>query len=416
VFRKQQGWVRIMHYSLSNAEIISGDGVLHKAALSISGSTIQNFQKKGQDINLAGTSYVYPALINIHDHMRGNYLPRVGPKGDNFYINWSFWDNDLKSSSIYEERANLSVEQMYFLSAYKNLFSGVSTVNDHFPHEINDPFIPRLPVRVIREYTLAHECSSYDLKWGKGIEIEHAQAVKNNWPFITHLEEGFDAEAQDGIGILERLGCLDNHDVFIHCIGFSDEDIAKTAKAGASISWCPASNIFMFNVTCKIRKILQAGINVAIGTDSTHTGSENLLAEMKFARETYRRLYGEDLPARRIFDMVTMNPAKAFRMDKRIGSLEIGKQADILVLKAQHEDPYENLARASMQDIEFLSIDGQPVYCDERFAELLPAEGYESVTVGNRTMYAKGQPETLYKSVRMAVGFPKKLDYLPFEC
>lgn len=405
-----------MHYSISNAEIISGDGILHRAALSVSGSNIQSFQKCDLDINLAGKSYVYPALINIHDHMRGNYLPRVGPKGDNFYMNWSFWDNDLKSSAVYEERANLSVEQMYFLSAYKNLFSGVATVNDHFPHEINDPFIPLLPIRVIREYTLAHECSSYDLKWGKGIETEHRQAVKNNWPFITHLEEGFDAEAQDGIGILERLGCLDEHDVFIHCIGFSDEDIAKTAKAGASISWCPASNIFMFNVTCKIRKILQAGINVAIGTDSTHTGSENLLAEMKYARQTYQKLYGEDLPARRIFDMVTKNPAKAFRMDKKIGSLEIGKQADILILKARHEDPYENLANAEMHDIEFLSIAGQPVYCDNRFAELVPDTGYESLTVDKRTMHVKGQPKTLYDSVRMAIGFPKKLDYLPFEC
>jgi len=172
----------------------------------------------------------------------------------------------------------------------------------------------------------------------------------------------------------------------------------------------------MFNVTCKIRKILQAGINVAIGTDSTHTGSENLLSEMKFARETYRSLYGEDLPAKAIFDMVTRNPAKAFRMDGRIGSLEAGKQADILVLKANHADPYENLALATMDDIEFLSVDGRPVYCDHRFEELLPDSEYESIKVAGRTMKVRGQPDTLYKSVRMAVGFAKKLAYMPFEC
>ncbi|HSV56408.1 MAG TPA: hypothetical protein VLH39_04800, partial [Magnetospirillaceae bacterium] len=124
----------------------------------------------GAELNLGGEGFVLPALVNIHDHFRGNYVPRIGPQGDSFYLNWSPWDNDLKSSPVYKERANITVEQMYFLSAYKNLFSGVATAHDHFPHEINEAFLPRLPIRVIEEYTLAHECSSFDLKWGNGIE------------------------------------------------------------------------------------------------------------------------------------------------------------------------------------------------------------------------------------------------------
>ncbi len=360
---------------------------------------------------------MYPALINIHDHFRGNYLPRVGPKDDRFYSNWSYWDADLKSSPVFEERSNISVEQMYQLSAYKNMFSGVGTANDHFPHEINAAYLPRLPIRVIEQYCLSHECSSYDLHWGDGIEVEHARALEHDWPYITHLEEGFDPEAQDGIGILERLGCLDDHDIFIHCIGFSDEDIKKTAKAGASVSWCPASNFFMFNVTCKIRKILNAGINVSIGTDSTATGSVNLLAEMKYAREVYRDMYGEELPAKSLFSMVTTNPAKAFRMADRVGALEPGMSADVLVLKAKHADPYENLAQAGMEDIEFLSVDGAPVIAEERFGELVPAgSGYERVDVGGRGMYARGAPASLYRAIREAVGFKKRLDYMPFEC
>lgn len=406
------------HYTFSNADIVSGDTVVPGGAVSIDGTGLAPASASGPRFDLKGDSVVYPALINVHDHMNGNYLPRVGPKGDNYYVNWSYWDADLKSSPVYEERANLNAEQRYDLSAYKNLFSGVATVNDHFPHEINDQHIPRLPIRVIKEYTLAHECSSYELKWGEGIETEHRWAVERGWPFITHLEEGFDPEAQDGIGILERLKCLDGHDLLIHCIGFSDEDIAKTAKAGASVSWCPASNLFMFNATCKIRKILKAGINVAIGTDSTHTGSVNLLAEMKFARETYRSLYGEDLPAKTLFRMVTVNPARAFRMADRIGTLEPGKRADVLVLKARHEDRHENLAQASMEDIEFLSVDGTPVLAEKRFEETLPdgGAGYEEVKIDGRSVFVKGAPLTLYKTVRKALGFKKRLEYLPFDC
>ncbi len=107
--------------------------------------------------------------------------------------------------------------------------------------------------------------------------------------------------------------------------------------------WCPASNLFMFNVTCKVRKLLEEGVNVAIGTDSTHTGSVNLLEEMRLARGTYRRLYGEDLPARRIAEMVTANPARAFRLQESTGSIAAGKLADLLVLRPRVADPYEAL-------------------------------------------------------------------------
>lgn len=411
-----QGWTSVTHYSMKNVDIASGKSVRGSGAIAVRGGKLAEKAGDGPSFDLGGRSFAYPALINIHDHFRGNYLPRVGPKDDRFYVNWSFWDADLKSSPVYEERSNISVEQMYFLSAYKNLFSGVGTANDHFPHEINGAYLPKLPIRVIEDYALTHECSSYDLKWGDGIEIEHARAVERNWPYITHLEEGFDPEAQDGIGILERLKCLDDHDVFIHCIGFSDADIAKTAKAGASVSWCPASNFFMFNVTCKIKKMLEAGVNVAIGTDSTATGSVNLLAEMQYARQVYREMYGDELPAKTLFEMVTSNPAKAFRMSDRVGALEPGMNADILLLKAKKDEPYENLAHATMEDIEFLSVDGVPVLAEKRFAELVPkGTEYEEVEIGGRAMIARGKPASLYKAVREAVGFKKRLDYLPFD-
>ena len=174
----------------------------------------------------------FPALINVHDHFNGNYLPRVGPPPGGVLPELVVLGQGPEGLRRGQDRApKTTVEQRYFLSAYKNLFSGVVTANDHFPHEWNEPFLPRLPIRADRaSYTLAHECSSFDLKWGDGIEIEHARAQKGNLPFITHLEEGFDEETQRGIEILEELGCLDDHDVFIHCIGFSDEDIQKTPQ------------------------------------------------------------------------------------------------------------------------------------------------------------------------------------------
>jgi cytosine/adenosine deaminase-related metal-dependent hydrolase len=369
-------------------------------------------------IDLRGKSFVYPSLINTHDHLQGNYRPAVGPKPGTFYLTWLPWDNDLKSSPTFKERSLLSREDMYALSGYKCLFSGVTTVNDHFPQKLNSALLPTLPIRAIQEYGLAHECSSYDLRWGDGIETEHERAAKNNWPFITHLCEGFDSEAMHGVQALENLGVLDKHCLLIHGISFSDADIHTVAKAGASVSWCAFSNMFMFNTTSKIRKILKAGINVSIGTDSSATGSANLLAELKYDRDLYRSMYGEDLPAKTMFGMVTHNAAKALKMLDVTGTLDDGKLADILVLKTTDDDPYENLVNASMRDIELLVLAGKPIYGEMRFLDVykgkLPA-GYSHVTVGGRAMFVKGDPAGLYNEVRRKVGFKKHLDYLPFD-
>ncbi len=410
-------------YAFTDAIVVTPRKIRGSASLLVEGGRVAGFGLGARrEVRIGSGAYVYPALVNVHDHLRGNYLPRVGPAEGSFYPNWSPWDADLKAAPVYAERAALSVAQMYLLGGYKNLFSGVATVNDHFPHELNDDYLGTLPIRAIREYCLAHECSSFDLKWGDGIEIEHARALERGWPFITHLEEGFDAESMDGIGILERAGALDDRDVLVHCIGFSEEDIKKVKRAGASVAWCPASNYFMFNLTCKVRKLLRAGINVALGTDSTHSGSVNLLAEMKFARKVYREIYGEELPAKTLFDMVTINAARALGLEGRAGQLEPGAWADAAIFRARADDPFESLALAESEDLELLTVEGVPVYGDEvkygtAFEAVAGAEtaSYGRVAVGGRTMFVKGDPAGLYRGIRSAVGFAKRLEYLPFE-
>jgi cytosine/adenosine deaminase-related metal-dependent hydrolase len=407
----------VFDYTLQNGVIVTAGKKTRTGDLGVKGEII--VPRGGSVvIDLKGKSYVYPSLINTHDHLQGNYLPAVGPKPGNYYLTWQPWDNDLKASATFTERSKLCREELYAFSGYKCLFSGVTTVNDHFPQAINGKILPTLPIRAILEYGLAHEATSYDLKWGDGLDVEHKRAVKNKWPFITHLSEGFDAEAMHGVETLEKMKILDDHCLLVHCIGFSDEDIKKVAKAGASVSWCAGSNMLMFNVTAKIRKMLKAGVNVTIGTDSSASGPVNLLAEIKYDRELYRKLYGEDLPAKTLFQMATANAAKAFWMQDRIGTLEEGKLADVLVLKGRNDDPYENFVGAEMKDIELLVLAGTPIYGELRFLDIfggkLP-DGYTRITVGKRPMFVKGDPAALYRTARQKIGFKKVLDYLPFE-
>ena len=412
-------------YVLKNGIVVTAGKKPRAGDLGISGKIIvpPAGAKNTVTLDLKEKSFVYPSLINTHDHLQGNYRPAIGPKKGSYYLTWQPWDSDLKSSATFAERSKMTREEIYTLSSYKCIFSGVTTVNDHFPQAINGKILPTLPIRAILEYALAHEVTSYDLKWGDGAKEEHAKAVKNKWPFITHLCEGFDSEAMHSLATLEELGILDSHCLLVHCIALSDADIKKAAKAGVSISLCPSSNMLMFNVTAKIRKMIKAGLNLTLGTDSSASGPANLLEEMKNLRRLYRNMYEEDLPAKKVFEMVTINSAKAFWMQDRIGSLEEGKLGDVMLLKARKDDPYENLTGASMKDIELLVLAGRPIYGELRFLEIFGSalkgrelpEGYTEITVGKKRMFVIGDPAALYREIRKRAGYKKVLDFLPFE-
>jgi 5-methylthioadenosine/S-adenosylhomocysteine deaminase len=143
----------------------------------------------------------------------------------------------------------------------------------------------------------------------------------------------------------------------------------------------------------------------------------NLLEEMRFARETWRRMYGEDLAARTIVGMVTTNPAKAFRMQKDTGSLAEGKLADILVVRDSRGDPCESLVNARPQDIELLVMEGSPILGSAAHEELFASRGvqYTRVRVRGKDMLVSGDPGALMEKVRAAVGFRKVLDFMPLD-
>ena len=403
----------ITEYSFSSITMATPETVKGDVSLKISNGRIKEFKKSSQnDFTIGDEYFLFPALINIHDHLFGTYYPKIG---NGPYICWLPWDYDLKSSPIYEERNKNSAYEIYLLGSYKNLISGVTTVQDHIPHKVNDPFIEKLPIRVIKDYTLSHEVSVYDLKWGDGINVEYKKAVENDIPYITHVEEGFDIESLRGIEILEDHGALSEHTILIHGIGFNENDIKLVAKRNANFVWCPGSNMFMFNRTAKIKDILKEGINVSIGTDSPSSGEINILEEIRFAKKVYYEMYGEELDDKEIVRMITVNPAKALRMQKDLGSIEKGKKADLLLISKTDNNPYSSLVNAKLSDIALVIMEGKPIYGDENFAELFNAleVDHERINIEGKNKLIVGSPTKLMNDIWKNIGYKKKLPFLP---
>ncbi len=406
-----------MNWSIENAHVITPHKVIPDSNIIMQKGKIKSIhvaEARLPEISLdVDHSLVFPGLINGHDHILGNYLPKVG-KGP--YPNWLPWDNDLKSADTYVERQQIDIFDSYLLGSYRNLLSGVTTVSDHIPHFVNEPFIDKMPIRVLRDYALAHAVASFALSWGDGIEEEYAKAKKNNIPFITHCQEGFDDETLQDTNTLIKKGALGEYSVLIHCIGLGREDIVNHAKHKSNIVWCPDSNMFMFNKTLPVKECLDQGVNVVLGTDSPMSGGMNMLTELKFAKKTYFQLYKEHLDDKQLIEMVTTKAAKALRLPS-LGEIKEGKTADLLLIRGEVDRPYSSLVEAQMEDIRLMIYQGVPIYGDLEFEDIFQYFNldYSTILVNNHPKAVIGDPWSLLKRIRTAVGYKKELAFLPIK-
>jgi imidazolonepropionase-like amidohydrolase len=179
-----------------------------------------------------------------------------------------------------------------FSAATGTCLCGITRVQDHIPHFVREAFAKNMPIRIISDFAMAHSVTSFALKWGDGIEAEHAKAVKNNIPFITHCSEGYDEETLRSVETLAAKGALSKQTVLIHGIAFSDKDMDLLAEHQCNVVWCPVSNLYMFEQTARVKELMDRGINVTLGTDSPMSGSFSIFEEFRTAREFYRFAYG----------------------------------------------------------------------------------------------------------------------------
>ena len=401
---------------VSGVDIMTPEELIESGSMLISngkiGSVSHHSIESMLSFDLEG-GILSPGLINAHDHLLGTYFPKVG---NGPYENWLPWDNDLKSSPIYEERQQIENSDLYLLGAYRNLLSGVTLVSDHIPHFVGDPYYDTLPMKALKDYSLAHSISSFALAWGDEVNVEYQKAIDNGIPFITHISEGFDSETVNDIKVLNRQGGLGDHSVLVHGIAFSKADMDMIKANGASTVWCPDSNMFMFNETTNAKMQLDKGINISLGTDSPMSGGENLLSEMKFARDLYQEMYDEELTDEQIFQMVTSNPAKAFHQSQ-MGEIKEGNLADFVVFRDAGGSPENSIVNSEMRDIMLVVIDGKPVYGDAKYKEIfetLRIEHQEIVVQGVKKIVI-GDLIGLLKRISRAVGFKKEFPFLPVD-
>lgn len=150
------------------------------------------------------------------------------------------------------------------------------------------------------------------------------------------IEQSLEIHGQRPLERLRRLGLLGPSLLAVHMTQLTDDEIAKVAESGASIIHCPESNLKLASGFCPVAKCLAAGINVALGTDSTASNNDlDLFGEMRIAALLAKGVAQDAraVPAPTALRMATLNGAKALRLDHKIGSLAPGKSADVVAIR-----------------------------------------------------------------------------------
>jgi len=160
----------------------------------------------------------------------------------------------------------------------------------------------------------------------------------------------------------------------------TDDEIKLIAEHGVNVVHCPESNLKLNSGFCETQKLVDAGINLSLGTDGAASNNDlDMLGEMQTAALIAKPIANDAtaLPANKVLEIATINGAKALNMDDKIGSLEVNKQADFIAIDLDHvstQPVYDPMAQivysATRQQVSDTWVAGKHLVCDHKLTEM----------------------------------------------
>lgn len=203
-------------------------------------------------------------------------------------------------------------------------------------------------------------------------EAERTLVAEGTGSFADGLRRRGIAVAARGdspIALLDSLGVLGVAPLLIHCVRVDERDIGAIAKSGSAVAHCPASNAKLGHGIAPVDEMLAAGIPVGLGSDSMASNNRmDLLEEARLALLNQRARIGsyETPEAIDVLEMATIGGARALGLGDVIGTLEVGKQADLAAFRLDRARPTFDPITAAIFSItgastDFVCVAGRPL-------------------------------------------------------
>lgn len=235
-------------------------------------------------------------------------------------------------------------------------------VAPHAPYTCSPDFL-------IESFELAKELKT-------GIHIHLSETKKE-------VEDSFKLHGKSPIKHVYDLGILESHTIAAHCVHVDDEDIEIMREKNIYPVNNPGSNLKLASGFAPVEKMLNRGIPVALGTDGSSSNNNlNMFEEINLAAIINKavNLDAVSVPAKSALEMGTINGAKALGWNNEIGSIEVGKKADIILIDTDkpHFYPHHNIISslaysAQASDVDTVIVDGK-IIMEKREIKTLDVE------------------------------------------
>jgi len=179
---------------------------------------------------------------------------------------------------------------------------------------------------------------------------------------VHEIEESLRLHGERPLARLERLRLVTERLIAVHAVHLEPDEIALLAQRGASVAHCPASNLKLGSGIAPVAELLTAGVNVGIGTDGAASNDRiDMVSELRLAALLAKGIRRDPsaLPAPAALEAATLGGARALGLERRIGSIEAGKEADLVAF-------------------DLSSLETQPVF--DPVSQLVYAAGREHAT------------------------------------
>lgn len=214
-----------------------------------------------------------------------------------------------------------------------------------------------------------------------------AISAREGWIIHTHASENLvesrvvrERTGADNVAYFDRIGLLSERSVLAHCVHVTSREDALLARSGASAVHCPGANLKLASGVMPLPRLLGRGVNVALGADGAPCNNVlDAFHELRLAATLHLPRFGpRAMPAGDVLALATTNGARALGLQDEIGSLEVGKRADVAVvdLSGPHlappgDDVHALLVYgATAADVRDVVVDGRLLVRDRQLATL----------------------------------------------
>ena len=378
---------------LNNDDIYIKNGKIFK---------IGKFEDLEVDKVIDGHNFItMPGFINTHTHVGMSFFRNYGD--DNDLMTWL-------NNYIFPAEDKLNEELVYYaslLSFAEMIKTGTTTFADMYFYQeetIKALDKAKLRAQIARglsspdenDYRIKECIELYEKYNGKDGKIEialgpHAVyttdkdylkkiagiAAKYKMPIHIHLSETkFENDecmkkyGQSPTEVFDECGIFENRTIAAHGVHLSDGDLDILRSKNVSILHNPSSNLKLSSGICDVSRLMDKRINVALGTDSASSNNkQSMLREIEVAALISKLKSADNLKAFEVLKMATINGAKALGLGDKVGTVEEGKCADLIMINIDNlnhipnNDLIASICYSTYEnDISYVFIDGELVY------------------------------------------------------